>query len=419
MPKPLQVLQPGYYAKFRCIGPDCEDTCCAGAGVAIDKATYVKYRSCPDTELSAIMAEKVVVNRASQSDTTYALISPNRDQTCPFLTTEKLCLIQKRLGEGYLSRTCATYPRAISTVDGVTERSLYLSCPEAARLALLDPAPMRFEELAGEPDSPFGGFPELATACSRGGKPYAHFHEVRGFTLSLLQNRSYALWKRLVILGMFCEELGKLASSDNAYSVPELIQSFNEHIDARRFEPTLENIVAKPGLQVSFLIKATEYRISLGSVGQRFLDCYNEFIEGVGYSPALSERELGERYQEVYARYAAPFLERHAYIFEHYLVNYAFRSLFPFGPQTGAYVEQNTVFTEFLYMAIRYSLLRSLLVGMAGHYKENLGTDHVVKLVQSFAKAVEHNLPYLKRLAESLAQSNMANLAVMAFLIKN
>lgn len=418
MTKPLNVLQPGYYARFRCIGPDCEDTCCAGAGVAIDKATFEKYRACEEPTMKAMFDENIAANPGSRSDNDFAFVTIGRDLACPFLTAERLCVIQKRLGEGYLSRTCATFPRAMSTVDTVTERSLYLSCPEAARLALLGSEPMRFEEIADE-DTGFAGFPELDTANAAGGKPYRYFHDVRRFTISLLQNRNFPVWKRLIVLGMFCEELDKMATRGTDEGVPELIESFTEHFAAGGFEATLENIAPKPGLQVSFLVKAMEYRIGLGSVGQRFLDCYNEFIEGIDYSPALSESDLGERSQRVYARYAEPFLARHGYILEHYLVNYVFRSLFPFGPQTGTYVEQKTIFIEFLYLAVHYSLIRSLLVGMAGYHKVGLGPDHAVKLVQSFAKAVEHNLLYLKRVAGSLAENNMANLAVLAFLIKN
>ena len=51
MAKTRTILQPQYVAKFQCIGPACEDSCCIGWRVQIDKDTYQNYRKCSDDEL--------------------------------------------------------------------------------------------------------------------------------------------------------------------------------------------------------------------------------------------------------------------------------------------------------------------------------------------------------------------------------
>ena len=38
-------------AQFKCIGGECEDTCCAGWSVSIDKKTYKKYTNLNTSEL--------------------------------------------------------------------------------------------------------------------------------------------------------------------------------------------------------------------------------------------------------------------------------------------------------------------------------------------------------------------------------
>ncbi len=43
----LESLHPLYAKKFRCIGAECEDVCCRGWEVTIDKETYRKYESLP------------------------------------------------------------------------------------------------------------------------------------------------------------------------------------------------------------------------------------------------------------------------------------------------------------------------------------------------------------------------------------
>jgi hypothetical protein len=45
-------IQPAFYSSFRCIGAACEDTCCEGWAVFVDKTTYHKYQTCSDSELS-------------------------------------------------------------------------------------------------------------------------------------------------------------------------------------------------------------------------------------------------------------------------------------------------------------------------------------------------------------------------------
>src|SRR5579883_1030453 len=419
MPEFAKSRQAEYYAKFRCIGSDCEDTCCAGTGVVIDKKTYEKYRVCSDPDLKPLLDQKIQRSSESASDEAFALVVLN-GSTCPFLSEERLCAIQQKLGEGYLSRACATYPRAMSQIDGIVERSLYLSCPEAARLILLNPAGIRLEEGEVQLDERFYGFPELNTSGSGyAEKPYPHFFQIRDFIFSLLQNREYAVWKRLIIVGMFCDELNKISGQAGPDAIDGLIASFSQHIQAHLFEETLQNVALQPALQVTFLIKSVEHRISSDYTGPRFLDCYRQFLEGIGYAPGTSTEQLGANYAEACERYYAPFIASHEYVFENYLVNYVFRSLFPFGPQKSLYFEQKTIFTEFLLLAIHYSLLRSLLIGMAGYHKKNLSLDHVIVLFQSFAKAIEHSLPYLKQVRQSLEENNMANLPILAFLIKN
>ena len=71
---------------------------------------------------------------------------------------------------------CSMYPRLMNVVDDTLQRSLDLSCPEAARLVLLDPEPMRFDSDEGAPHDPrLGNLSRLRTANGAGGKPYAIF----------------------------------------------------------------------------------------------------------------------------------------------------------------------------------------------------------------------------------------------------
>jgi lysine-N-methylase len=133
---PRDYTRPAYADRFQCIAAKCEDNCCKGWGVTIDQATYEKYRQ--TTGLKQHLGTLVVLNTNKPTPADYARIPLTAQSQCGFLDGEKMCGIQKEYGHGMLSETCATYPRAISMNAGQVEKALNLSCPESARVTLLD-----------------------------------------------------------------------------------------------------------------------------------------------------------------------------------------------------------------------------------------------------------------------------------------
>ncbi|MFP3467691.1 hypothetical protein, partial [Leifsonia sp. SIMBA_070] len=66
--KPVQMLVPDYMERFACIGSACEDTCCSGWTVTIDKPTYKQYRNTKDKELTKLFDEHIKRNKTNPSD---------------------------------------------------------------------------------------------------------------------------------------------------------------------------------------------------------------------------------------------------------------------------------------------------------------------------------------------------------------
>jgi lysine-N-methylase len=131
----LDNVRPQYAKRFRCIGADCEDVCCLGWDVTIDRATYQKYESLPT--MRPRLQECFTI--LSESESGHARINLDSSNRCPFLAQDRMCTIHRDLGESYLSQTCTSYPRVSRRIDGLMEKPLMLSCPEAARLVLLEP----------------------------------------------------------------------------------------------------------------------------------------------------------------------------------------------------------------------------------------------------------------------------------------
>ena len=237
---------------------------------------------------------------------------------------------------------------------------LDLSCPEAARLALLNPAPIEFDEIAYTDGSirP-GNIPALAASVD----PQPPFREVQLRVIALLQNRSYPVWKRLFLLGSLCEELQGDTNAPDADAVTQL-------------EAVLELIVA---------------RIGADHNPRRFLECYQEFMSALRWTAQSTMDQIAARYAEAYSQYYVPFMSRHEYILEHYLVNYVCKTLFPYGlPESNARLRNQRVPSliraQYMLMAACFAIIRTLLIGMAGFHKSAFGTDQVIKLVQSCTK---------------------------------
>ena len=128
---------PRYVSRFECIGSACEDACCAGWQVHIDRPHYEKLRDA----MARSPAEQDEFERSiepapeGQPDPErYAVIRMRPSGQCAFYDEDRLCAVQKRYGPTLLPNGCALYPRHVARVGDRIEVSAALSCPEAARL---------------------------------------------------------------------------------------------------------------------------------------------------------------------------------------------------------------------------------------------------------------------------------------------
>ncbi len=415
MLKPLPRLEPSYYETFRCVGAVCEDTCCRGWRIPVDKETYEKYQACAHPVLGPKLHGLVNISPSRASDESYAEITIDHG-ACPFLA-EGLCDIQSTLGEEYLSKNCAAYPRVMYSVDGVLERSLDLSCPEAARLALTNPQPMQFVERTGDWDEARLGTVGIVdtTNSKHPDKPYRYVHEVRSLMILLLQNRGYPLSQRLLVLGRLCDKL-EAEGTEEGYGTLREITHYPLPISPRvrmpataRFELIIELILA---------------RIGSDSTGRRFLDCYQCFMAGLGWTMESSMEELAELLDRAYSGPYTLFVAQYEYVLENYLVAYVFKSLFPFGSKSvnrklAEYRFEHSASRQYQLMVVDFVVIETLLIGLAAARDSRLGIPEALKVIQSATKTFEHSLSYPGKALELLAAKGLDDGASMGMLIRD
>ncbi len=423
VPQPVKRLQPRSYHAFRCIGAECEDTCCIGWIVNIDKSTYEAYQRVDDPELGPRLRELVTIHAASSSDHDHARITLS-GPGCAFLSNG-LCGIQKKLGTEYLSIMCATYPRVMNVVDDVLERSLDLSCPEAARVVLLDPSPMEFDENDGAPhDARLGNLSVLRTLDANSSEPYRYFREIRALVIWLLQYRAYPAWKRLVILGSLCDQLHQTATASQHSQIPQILEAYRDAAHRDLFDEALNHHRPQPAEQLELTLALIVARIGSDFTSPRFLACYQEFMQGIEWTTESSMDDIGRNYTSVFARHYAPFMSQHEYMLEHYLASYVHRTLFPLSPQESnqdlsAHHAAKSIRDQCLLLLVHYGIIQTVLIGQAAFYKAEFGAGHVIKVIQSFTKSFEHSLTFPVRALETLADKGVKTCASLAILLRN
>lgn len=125
----MELRYPSYWKDFHCLAGECPHTCCQGWEVPIDRETARYYETIPG-ELGERL--RALLTTDGEGETAFLL----RGDTCPFLTGEKLCELQIKLGEKGIGEICRTHPRFFYDYGPLAERGLCGSCPEAARLIL-------------------------------------------------------------------------------------------------------------------------------------------------------------------------------------------------------------------------------------------------------------------------------------------
>lgn len=391
-------LRPNYADAFRCTISACEETCCQGWSVPVDQATWEKYRS--NDVLKSHLGTLIVLNTSNPTSADYARMPLLTTGQCGFLDPGNLCGIQRRYGVEMLSHTCRTYPRALSTHETEEEMALNLSCPSAANLVLLDP------NLLGTTPAVrrYLGFQTMRQASRL---------DLRDLTLLLLTDRSYPLWQRLLLLGDLTRRLQTLAGVEapgawvdaHPDEAAQLITDVARSAAGRRMRASMNRLAPDAAQQLQLVVKLLQLRISQPPVPPRFIECVQDFERGIGIGTQASEEGLLAAYAEADRMYLRPLLRQHPYLLENYLLNHVFKNDYPFGRQSRLVPSsQPDAEDEHLSLCIHVTLAQTLLIGMAGHYREAFGTGHVVKLIQCLARTIEHSKTYLEQIVTFVHQ---------------
>ena len=396
MGKKVKNIYPEYYDEFKCIGGSCEDSCCIGWDIDIDKITFRKYYKVQDSEMKRMFQKNVHNNEESFSDDVdYGKVKLKSDKRCPFLDCDNYCVIHSKLGEDYLSNVCTCFPRITNLVDGCYERSLDVACPEAARILLLKEDGIKFKEseevigkhiISNQVDTKAK---ELKNSLAK------YFKEIREVSIKIIQNRNLDLSERLYILGEFINGLED-ESESNFNNISKFIKNYDIN--------TAEGFYEKNSLYFMLQIDFFKKMISLLNVDKEVdSSLFKEYTKQIIKSFNLDKEEVEPRkYIKIFEEYNKKYMDEYTYIFENYLVNFIYNNMFPFN-------EKEFIFDGYIMLLMRYSFMRFYLVGKYIEERKDSKED-IVRFIQVFSKTIEHHRSYLTKSMRHIKEKEFNNI---------
>lgn len=217
----MQYIIPDYYKEFTCIADKCEDTCCAGWQIVIDKKSLNKYKH---------VKGKFRFTMLKSIDWIRGIFRQDKEKRCAFLNDCNLCEMYANLGEKSLCKTCRLYPRHVEEFEDVREITLSVSCPEVARILLGKKEPVRFLTYESNKEEEYDDFDPFL---------YSKLVDARKVMIDILQDRSKKLNLRVGLVLSIAHDLQVRIKREDIFSIDDVFEKYQTEKAIRFVEAKL------------------------------------------------------------------------------------------------------------------------------------------------------------------------------------
>lgn len=399
----VMMVIPSYVSKFKCIGGECEDNCCIGWDIDIDKLTFRKLHKIQEEPYKKMFQKSININNECINEALdYGRIKLNKEKRCPFLKENNYCKVQEHFGVDYLSSVCTQFPRVLNKIDDYYEISLDLACPEAARIILGNKDKVTFiKENKSLGKYTMAGILETQNKEFKE-SPIKYFKEIRKFVLKIIQERNLSLREKLYVLGDFLYNLEDVEINN----IPKFLREYNIIKHGKEFENNDINYA----LSISFLKNAVDSLDIIDEIdSERFREFTKEALNGYNIKNNKDIVDNSNKYINAYKEYEDKFINKYSYIFENYFIVFIINNLFPFS-------ESDFVFDGYIMLLFRFALIRFYLVGIYLNNGKDSYND-IIDFIQVFAKAFEHDRNYRSEILEYLKENDFDNMEFAKMII--
>lgn len=383
------TLYPEYMKDFQCIADECEDTCCAGWTVTIDKPTYKQYKrkQKQSKEQRSFFQGKIDLNSNSKSSLDFGLMRMDEQGKCKFLNNENLCSIVLEYGPDELCQTCKVFPRSFSVYkkNEHQEMSLSTACPEATRKIIDFNKKMTF---SFELNEKFNSY-SFIQGVQMNEKFYAF--EIRFTVIKVLQSDLYTLNEKIALIGLLCK---KINEEENLHFIPEILNSFEELLIDKVNINHLEYGSYFSYELIDFITKTKR------TSNKMFNDLVQSAITNILHSNQLYKEKL-KRFDEFEAEIQKIF----PFALENYLVNYVFKNNFPF--------KNDSVVNNLFLLNIHFLFIKMMAINeinLEFDTKEEIYIK-LTNVIYSTGRALEHDAYYFDAMLNELKKNNHYSIA--------
>lgn len=396
--EPIKIIQPTYYRKFQCQPHKCLESCCERWKIIIDKKTYAKYLQSNNITIKELVKTGLSINQTSKSDEDFGVINLNNEMKCPFLNQKDICEIVINMGDDSLSKTCKTYPRAITKTNDGIERALEMSCSVAAELALLDENGIKFESIIDniKPDDVYVVTPSIEDQKQRD-----VIEEIRRSIIEILQIPKIQLSEKVALIGYFLKQtLSNIDALDlNYIETLSKVKEVKEQIKQGAFN-TSDKPNPKVTQQFNHLNTILSIKFKEGDsnsfFSKRYIECLMQVLDAFS---KFKEKDLEKQYIINYKKYIRPFLRKKAYILENFLVNYVFI-------YSNEILKVEDFWTWYMKLCVIFGMVKLNLVGLA-IYNKGMNDDLMLKLIQSLTKTIISDKKYFEAVIKYLQNEQL------------
>ncbi|MCV6587501.1 MAG: flagellin lysine-N-methylase [Marinobacterium sp.] len=374
------------YEHFKCIGGECEFTCCGSWNINIDQRTHDTYVESDQTQGTHIMDNIIT------SDTGGSTIRLNQSGHCPMVRQDGLCSLVCDFGESYLSDACTLYPRIRLDYEqsATSAISLSISCPEAARLTVFNPTPVGIITEFDERHAALN-IPMLSDRYEGLNSDHETVLNIISKNLTeLVQLRTVPLRKRLTTLIFLVSQ----AKEYNLATSTEFCIAFNNEVAnlINNNLTSIPDVPADPKNQFDVLTRLT--RITLKAIenqpsrdyplDRKVRNIITQSMQGLGMNDMEHpEKTHFQHYLQAGQTLVAPYLEANPHILENLISYHLLKGnlLFP----------DNQSRMQPMLLIMLYLLL---IVGLANGYARYHGgmdDEKMNELIYSFHRFMEHS----------------------------
>jgi len=226
---------------------------------------------------------------------------------------------------------------------------------------------------------------------------------LQAMAVDVLRDHSYPLWQRLFLLGTICRRAREFPAGQVKWKLPALVSLYASIISQGQLRSSLDAIPSRPEPQLELVHQLLQRRFQMGQPEDGFSSRVAHFLQIMHADGGKLQADSAERYSNAHRQHGSAFEHAHPLFMENHLLNYIFQTGFPLLHGVGGVASSRDPLASFLVMIVHYRLLHSLLIGEAAWHGPDFSPAHAVQMVYTFARAMEHNVPFWDE-AQRIAQ---------------